>query len=225
MLERTGNSGVHKHGLMKVFLTVSLVANVLLILVAGDSTMSMLRLKQVVSTKAAEINTLKNDLRVVNDQAASLLSRAQASEGALVIAREELLKVATPDGKARPLPSTAFKYAADIRPDSGDAVHVRSFSEPNDIGKQYVELAPAIKACDKRGELGLDICVVDMNANTDFMDVLVVWPKGALKAGDVAKLTNCLKRQPHIRLRGDRTEIDWVSTARYPGPCLSRPET
>lgn len=225
MYERTGFHGNHKRSLMKAFLTGSLIINVLLIIVAGDSTMSMLRLKQVVSTKSSEISSLKNENQAIGANAKELLLRAQAAEGSLTVAREELLKIAEPDGKARPLPSAAFKYVAQVRPVSTSAVHVRSFSEQEDIAKQYSELAPAFKACDKRGKFGLDLCIIDSNANTDFMEVLVVWEDTSMSVGEIQNLTRCLRKQPRIKSKGDMTLVDWVHTDHYLGSCLPKPQT
>jgi hypothetical protein len=91
---------------------------------------------------------------------------------------------------------------------------------------EFAKMQPALKACDPRGALVLNTCIMRTPQVPEYDDhdmPEIVWSfKTMEKVNEIAALIDCLNRQPAVKSRGKRAEMAIVDD--YAGNCLVEPK-
>jgi septal ring factor EnvC (AmiA/AmiB activator) len=163
------------------------------------------------------IDSIKTTIDRLEARVKEAEERAKKAEGAIAPAKVEKImnvgaKPAAPETKAAKGPK-----------ELPDAVRVHSLANKEDIALESKQLAPALKACDSDGKLGLAVCVKPkQTAYSAWYPVLVTWNTEAVTTiADARKVLGCLQKHPAVGHDNDsgKNDAELVVLATFTGGC------
>lgn len=176
-----------------------------------------------VAAVTADLAKERARIEALSAQMKAAEERAKKAEPAPAVAKTEQVQAAA---KAPAAPTT--KAVTTVKPADADTIRVHALADASQIADENTDMAPALKACDNDGKLGLSLCVLPKQTEySKWLPVLVTWNKGTISSVSEARaLLGCLQKQPAVKRdkdKADKNAAELALRSAYEGDCLSPP--
>lgn len=171
------------------------------------------------------------DKRLVDELHGKVAAAEARAKAAPVVAKVDKVIDVTSNGVAAKSSVSTEKAATKVDLSKADAIRVHSLAASAgeaQLATEYKEMAPALKACDKDGKLGLALCVLPKQGEySSWLPVLVTWSDGAVPTvADARNVLACLHKQRTVNSAVNKTEknaAELVIRSSFSGDCAAAP--